>query len=220
MTDPEAVPPAWFDRWWEPEEFFRAVVNYIGSLPSPDDVVTAPRYQRVREAYVGGFFAMIRDQHADAPVRVKLEADRFPDVNVRISDSMLLFEVVEVQRPDRRRGDEYREDADRAARGLPPRVRSADPLFEQRAAALGIANALESKASRHYHPAPRLLVYVNLWLISNMDDTLLNDIREAATPYRDAFPELWLLWKANVIRCWPDPVQHLAPKRLPPEAWK
>jgi hypothetical protein len=141
VTDPTAIPVAWFERWWEPEEFFRTVVRYVNALPSPDEVVTEPHYQRVREAYVAGFFAMIRDQHAAVPIRVQLEPDRFPDVNLRIGAVVEPFEIVEVQRPGRRRGDEYRERAAHAVAGRPPRLRLENPLSEQQTAAPALRTA-------------------------------------------------------------------------------
>jgi hypothetical protein len=159
---------------------------------------------------------MIRAQHEHAPIHLKLEPDRFPDLNLRIGGGVVPFEVVDADRAKRRRGDEYRNDAEREGKGLPPRVKQFDPLREENKAGPAIRAALEVKARKHYRPAPALLIYVNLFLFRRIEAATLNRLAELAAPHRDRFSEVWLLWGSNAIRCSPDPI-HLAAQRLPPE---
>jgi hypothetical protein len=79
-----------------------------------------------------------------------------------------------------------------------------------------IVAVLKSKAGKRYRPAPCLLVYVNLWLVTEVDETIPPEILQATAEYRRNFPELWLLWSHNAMRCWPDP-RNFSATRVPPE---
>ncbi len=194
-------PPAeWFERWWEPRDFFLAVWEHSKPIPSVD-LMTRPELRALQEAYVAGLFTMIRGQHQDG-LSLKLPRDRFPDFDLRLHATVLSFEVVQADEPGRRRGDEYHEVARREARGLPRQIEHFDPDESERAALPAIALAIEKKASKHYQPAPHLLVYVNFFLFRT---PALEPLGRLAVPWREEFPEIWLLWGAHAVRCSPNP---------------
>lgn len=75
----------------------------------------------LREAYAAGLFATILAE--ERAVTVRLQKDKFPDYDFRIEDRVLSFELVEADRPGRRRGEEYKEAARGKAEHLPPKDR-------------------------------------------------------------------------------------------------
>jgi len=203
-------PPEWFDRWWEPKEFFTVVREHNQQVPEVDFFERA-ELQPLREAYAAGLFATIlAEEHA---VSLRLQRERFPDFDLRIDDQVLPFELVEADRPGRRRGDEYRGAARREAAGFPPKIEEFDPQLEEKAAIPAIKRAIAEKAAKRYKPAPYLLVYVNFWLFDQPPLTT-DQFAGLVSRWRDQFPEIWLLWGAKAIRCWPNPVR-LAARSLP-----
>jgi hypothetical protein len=153
-----------------------------------DDSFNRPELQPLREAYAAGLFAWILGEQHKA--RVKLDKDRFPDFHA--------------YRPGVRRAAEYREAAKRRAAGLPEELAEFDPVQDEMNASPAIAETMEKKASKHYSSAPYLLVYVNFWLF-NKPQMSLEQFAELAKPWATKFPEIWLLWGANAIRCPPKP---------------
>jgi hypothetical protein len=123
------------------------------------------------------------------------------------------FELVEAMEEGRRRADEYREAARRKAAGLPELIEHFDPAEEEQSAIFAIERAVEKKAAKKYNPAPPLLVYVNLWVFDAPPLTP-EQCGQALHRFRESFPELWLLWGANAIRCWPDPTRIVG---VPPQ---
>lgn len=200
LVDERRPPAEWFNRWWTAADFFAMVHKHNEAIP-PVDFFDRPEFQPLREAYAAGFFSWILAQ--ERPVLVKLDADRFPDFDLKFNDTVVGFELVEADRPGRRRTEEYKEAGRREAAGLPEKLENFDPDAEQQAAMPAIKRAVEKKAAKKYMPAPHLLVYVNFWLF---DEPPLTPAQfgQLLQPWRESFPEVWLLWKAHAIRCWPD----------------
>jgi len=203
MVDERRPPAEWFNRWWHPAEFFPMVQKHNEPIPS-DEFFARPEFQPLREAYAAGLFSWILAQ--ERSVLVKLDADRFPDFDLKLHEGEVRFELVEANQPGRRRTEEYREAARREAAGLPERIETFDPDAEQQAALPAIRHAVELKAAKKYKPAPHLLVYVNFWLF-NKPPLTPAQFGRLLQPWRESFPELWLLWQGHAIRCWPDPVR-------------
>jgi len=199
--DTQRPPQEWFKDWWASTDFL-PVVHEHNSKVTGDDFFNRAELQPLREAYAAGLFTWILGERHK--VRVKLDSDRFPDFQLECDGKVLPFELVEAYRPGERRGAEYKEAAKRKAAGLPELVEAFDPIEDEKKAAPEIAKAIEKKASKHYGSAPYLLVYVNFWLFDKPQMTL-EDFGALAKPWSDKFPEIWLLWGANAIRCSPKP---------------
>ena len=209
----EHEPPAeWFERWWPPLEFLTVVHQHNRDVPSEAFFARAD-LQPLREAYAAGLFATILS--GTQAVALRLRRDRFPDFDLRTGERIQAFELVEADRPGRKRGDEYKEAARREAKGLPSSVEHFDPDAEEQAAPEAIRLAIARKARKHYAPAPPLLVYVNFWLF-HAPSLTQEQFAELVAPWRGQFPEIWLLWGANAIRCWPNPTRLVA-QSLPDE---
>ena len=203
-------PVEWFNRWWSAGEFFSLVKKHNDAV-SQDEFFARPEYQQLREAYAAGLFSFIRAQERN--MFVKLDADRFPDFDLRIDKAVIGFELVEADRLGRKRAQEYREAARREAADEPELLGEFDPVAEQEAAIPAIQRAVELKAAKKYKPAPHLLVYVNFWLFDKPPLTA-DQFGQLLQQWRDSFPELWLLWQGHAIRCWPDPTRLVG---VPPE---
>ena len=205
------VPTEWFTRWWSPAEFFPMVQQHNEAIPN-EQFFSCAEFQPLREAYAAGFFSWILGQ--ERHVLVKLDADRFPDFDLKLDGVVVGFELVEADRPGRRRGDEYKEAARSEAASLPEIPEEFDPDEEQKAAIPVIRRVVELKAAKKYAPPPHLVVYVNFWLFDKPPLTPAQ-FGQLLQPWREAFPEVWLLWKAHAIRCWPDPIRLVG---VPPGA--
>ena len=199
-------PVEWFERWWPPLAFLTVVLEHNRDVPS-DAFFARAELQPLREAYAAGLFATILSE--TQAVALRLRRDRFPDFDLRIGEHIQAFELVEADKPGRRRGDEYKEAAQREAEGLPPSVEHFDPDAEEQAAPEAIREAIAKKAQKSYAPAPPLLVYVNFWLF-HAPSLTPEQFAALVAPWREQFPEIWLLWGANAIRCWPDPARLVA----------
>jgi hypothetical protein len=102
------------------------------------------------------------------------------------------IEVTEIQRPGRRRGDEYRRDS--------PMVTHVefDPNLGRTVAA-ELAKGVQKKADKNYATKPLLLVYLNLsnagGRLGNEVETAINDLKKK---HADAFREICVLWNGKL----------------------
>lgn len=204
-TEEQALPAEWFEKWWEPRAFLEQVLRRQHQI-APEDQITRPEFRRLLEAHVAARFAVVHAQLEPTEVRLRPEADRFPDFEVKLAQRTVPFELVEAYRTGSRRDEEFKRAAERRTAGLPEAVEYFDPDKEQVAGLPAIERAIAAKAAKRYTPAPALLVYVNYWLF---DQPPLDPAGFAslANTWRASFPEVWLLWGAFAIRCWPDPIQ-------------
>lgn len=198
------IPPAdWYTQWWEPEELFRAVQCHNNVVPG-EVLFNNPQLKPLHEAYVAALFSKIRGQ--GHTTQVKLSAEEFPDFILRLDNELHEFEITEADRPDRKRGKEYREAATNAMNGIKPELKLYDPDEEEVAALPAIAEAIKRKASKCYNPLPHLLIYVNFSLYRDLP---LTDMQadELTHAWREKFASIWLLWGGNAVRCWPKPAK-------------
>jgi hypothetical protein len=102
------------------------------------------------------------------------------------------IEVTEVQRPGRKRGDEYREDSPKVTH--PP----FDPNLGETVAS-ELAKRIQDKASKRYATKPLLLVYLNFdgagGALGNEVETAIG---EQKTKHADTFREVCVLWNQNL----------------------
>ncbi len=156
------------DRWWEPGPLAEAAQAIRRSTPS-DEFFCDSTYQPVREAIAVA--------------------------ELKCGNDVRLFEVVEADREDRRRCQEYR-----AAKGELAQVEHYDPYEEVRTALGEILRVVRLKAAKQYSPNPNLLVYVNL---SAGEPTSLYAWK-LAQEFEERFHSAWLLWQSGTFRLWPN----------------
>lgn len=185
------------DRWWEP----RTLLDFAHSIriaTPEDEFFCEPAYKKVREAITAAEFATRRPWNQDWRVRPVPEDERFPDVELRCDDDVRPFEIVEADRENRRRCDEYR-----AAKGLPRQWEHYDPDEEAATALDEIRRVVGQKAAKLYSPKPHLLVYVNL---SDGEPTSLY-AAALHDQFGEKFRSAWLLWRSDTFRLWPNPAK-------------
>jgi hypothetical protein len=150
----------------------------------------------VLEAYVAAELGIIRD----APLVSLTIADR-PDFELHFGDLVELYELVEADIPERRRGDEY---AALASTGCPTYDWPVEKWATAEQASRSIRAMAEKKAKRAeelaakrtpYPEQTRLLFYVNLGDFSASTQEIEDAFPSAVEPARKWFSSIWVLWK-------------------------
>jgi hypothetical protein len=135
-----------------PQDFF-SKVGVLAKKTTPKEWINEPRLHFLRDAMILAEFA----SHLDGArcVRLATEADTFPDGFVESAAGTLNVEVTEVDKKERRRGDEYKAGV---AAG-----ESVDD-WEERAKKIPaeLERVLLKKVGKRYSPKPTLVVYLNL----------------------------------------------------------
>jgi len=198
-----APPAAWFGRWWSAREFLKAVQHHADPVPA-HILFNQPSLLKLLEAHAAARFAVIRSKVK--PIKIRLEADRFPDFQLDANGTIEPFELVEADRDGRRRGKEYIEAATRQAGGMPPLAELVDPVEEEQEAFEAIDRVLSKKASKRYAPAPNILVYVNFMAFEELPLTYLH-AAQLIDAHQQQFPSAWLLWGDTAARLWQRPAK-------------
>jgi hypothetical protein len=150
----------------------------------------------VLEAYVAAELGIIRD----ASFVSLIIADR-PDFELHFKDMVELYEVVEADMPERRRGDEY---AALATAGCPTYDWPVEKWATSEQASRSIRAMAEKKAKRAeelaakgtpYPEETRLLFYVNLGDFGAHAKEIGDVFPSAVEPARKWFSSIWVLWK-------------------------
>lgn len=184
-------------RWWERQALLDCA-HAIRIATPEDEFLCDPAYKKVREAICAAEFTKNRPWNRDWQVHPVPENERFPDVELKCGDDVRPFEIVEADRENRRRCDEYR-----AAKGLPRCWEHFDPDEEARTALDEIWRVVGQKAKKRYNPKPHILVYVNFW---GGEPTSL-DASQLYHQFGESFQSAWLLWQSRVFRLWPNPAK-------------
>lgn len=184
-------------RWWKSDELL-AFAHSIRTATPAHEFFTVPAYKKVREAISAAEFAARRPWDKDWQVRPVHEDEQFPDVELRSGDDIRSFEIVEADRENRRRGDEYRDAKDR-----PNELEFYDRGEEAAIALNEIHRVVKQKAAKRYSPKPHLLVHVNL---SGGEPSNLY-AQSLQCEFGDCFQSVWLLWQKGTFRLWPNPAK-------------
>jgi len=182
------------DRWWDAAELLN-VAHAVRCMTPPDEFFCDPGYKSVREAIVAAEFARRRPWNQEWEVRPVPSGERFPDAELRHGKDVRHFEIVEADRANRRRCDEYRE-----AKGRPPTLDRYDPAEEAEGALAEIVRAVGLKAEKNYNPRPNLLIYVNL----SEGEPTGHYAWQLYERFGPKFVSAWLLWQSGTFRLWPN----------------
>lgn len=190
------------DRWWEPAALLDAAKAIKRSMPV-DEFFRRSDMKAVREAIVAAEFVALRPWNREWQLRPLPESNQFPDVEFRSADDVRQFEVVEADRPDRKRSEEYARAAERKAAGMPDELEHYDPDEEADLALRVIVARIREKAEKHYRPNPHLLVYV---ILSGGEPTQHYAL-QLGELFGARFKSIWLLWQRRAYRLWPIPAK-------------
>jgi hypothetical protein len=138
---------------------------------------------------------------------VRLIGEERPDIALRFDDGRIeSYELVEADRLDRKRGDEY---AALEAAGNPIYHWPIEEWATPEQAVTSIRAMAEKKARKAkklaakgtpYPPETRLLIYVNLDDFGAHTEEIERTFSEAVAPARQWFSSIWVLWKSRVLQ--------------------
>ena len=131
--------------------------------------------------------------------RVRLGADP-PDFELTFGERVESYEVVEVQAPGRRRGNELK--ADRL-KSPEDRARPVHVPAEEWSSAASVLQQVEEaarqKAAKGYPAETVLVVYLNVWPVAGARK-VSGGLAAALAPARAAFKEVWVLDNGRLKR--------------------
>jgi hypothetical protein len=171
-----------------PQDFFNKV-GVLAKKTTPKEWFNEPRLHFLRDAMILAEFAKQLD--GARFVRLATEADAFPDGFVETAAGTLNVEVTEVDKEERRRGDEY--EAGVAA------GESVDD-WEERAKKIPgeLERVLLKKVGKRYSPKPTLVVYLNLGF-GVPEEKILSIIEDAKRRHAASFEGIYVLWEGKLI---------------------
>lgn len=172
--------------------------SFLENLPPitairDDDYFRDAQYKPLREGWAAGHFGRALELQGHI-VRLRLASanEDFPDFYLNYDGNDYPFEFTEALRHGRRRGDEYRDYAQR-----PTALRPYHPLTSQEGQQ-AVADAVTRKAARRYAGTPHLLVY------ANFDGTVI-DPKDCLTLCQQqcrGFASVWVLMGLAVAKLW------------------
>jgi hypothetical protein len=183
-------------RYARPPLEFRGYVVAVMNILGPEYLFTKGGLRFIHEAYVGAELGVIR-----GAVSVSLIDAERPDFALQFDNRTELYEVVEADRPGRRRGDEYK--ALKAA-GYPITHWPVEDWANGEQAYDALHAMAEKKAKKAaklaakgipYPEQTRLLFYLNLMDFGAHTEEIISVFSRAIEPARKGFSSVWVLWK-------------------------
>lgn len=160
--------------------------------------------KKMREAFAASKFAVIRAQNDRRCYQLSLVApgEEFPDFKLKMDGEVLDFEVSEALDPADRRGEKYREVAERDKQGMKPKAELFDPDDEIERAKKHIERTIVGKKKKKYSVNPNLLVLVQFPLFDE-EDLPTSWMFQSLSTFGSDFKSLWLLWGNGVVQIAP-----------------
>lgn len=192
--------------------------NWLDRLANWDDPISFGRQVTDCHAALGKFSAMIhhgtgfwRDAWIAARFASFVNADEvrllhpepFPDFAVKVDGVELWFEATEAMRPERRRGDEFREDLATLDRGEVPIRQDPDENWLTAELAFAILKARsDQKSIKTYAPQCGLVIYLNESDYGTNEQEIKNSFAPATQAAGVVFQSVDVLWKEDFHRVW------------------
>jgi hypothetical protein len=170
-------------RFIDPEAMLSAAEAEMGEIAS-EELFNNPRHQPLLDRWCAGSFAVAYALHLQK-CRVAMEPPEAPsdaDFHLRIDVGVIPFQTAEVQRPGRRRGEEYRQR---------PTLTPYRPAADGADGPGWIRGAVQKKADKHYSTARHL----NLLVYADFTTEQLEwaSVARELVPFRDEFASLWVI---------------------------
>jgi hypothetical protein len=119
-------------------------------------------------------------------VRMVKQAERRNDGQIQNAGETIDIEVTEILDPGRKRGDEYRCEAEQGVRHFDPYL--GETIANQ------LAKGVKKKADKQYTTTPLLLVYLNILGGGRLGGEVEFAIERLRAEYANAFREICVLW--------------------------
>jgi len=177
----------------------RDLMDSMGS----DDLFTQASADFITEAWAAAQFAEARKAEA---VRLVSSREQWPDFAIRMpSGTVESWEFTEADEPGRRRGDDFRQAARRRAAGVNSLegISAEQIADEAKDVPAWVRERCKAKVEKHYSGRATLLIYLN-WSDFGWHNEIAHTFLDATSPAKDAFTEIWILWKTGIHRTWRD----------------
>jgi len=177
----------------EPRDLLVESEHALDRIPS-NELFNSAAHQKLREQWCASMFGIGYANHV-RPSRVAVNEGRYredADFFVEAADVDWGFQLAEVQRPNRRRGQEYRQLADGGVH-----LSAYQPGRGDDEGAEWLANAIDQKLGKHYASSNTL----NLLLYANFDfaDFEYTKIQGRLAQYSSQFSYVWVM--TNLHMC-------------------
>ncbi len=178
--------------WQTPEEMWR-VANEAGDHIGSTNLFNQGGLEFLRDALTAAELGMKRRA---SRVRLVAEVDRWPDFELEVGVVIERFEAVEVDDPERRRGDEYRNWVGGVI----------DPVTDWIARAeqtpTWIAAGCQKKMQKRYAGRASLVIYLNVSDHGIRQTEIENSFPSVTAMAKDQFDAIWVLWKSKAYQVW------------------
>jgi len=177
------------ERWQSPDEF----VAKVAALAEP--IESEPLFNRgavkfLHDAMVLAEFTKFRPTEK---VRLTAEKDRWPDGQTGTAESPINIEVTEVLEEGRKRGEEYRNDAQ-------PLDGNAEDWRKRALAIPGqLEKAIKRKRQKGYGEKCKLVIYLNMSNYGVLQKETEAAIAATKAKYADDFQEICVLWQMKLL---------------------
>lgn len=191
---------SYLEQWRTPDEVFDhydKLVAYMGDA----DLFSQGGVDFLMEAWGAAKFVSLQGGEM---CRLIPAQERWPDFQTRIDGRVEKWEFTEVDVPDRRRGDEYRERRKNQAAGQ--LVVWDDPveawIARAEKAPAAIRQRCEAKAAKLYSGQAGLLIYLNIGEFGIRQHEIEVSFKDSTAVVKDVFSEIWILWKERLYCVW------------------
>ena len=178
-------------RWQTPGEMSRLVDETRRRIESAV-FFTQAGLDFLRDGWIAVEFGRARNAE-----QVRLVENEWPDFELRVGGTVEPFEAVEGDNPDRRRGDEYRNQT-----GEPEPDPFEDWVARAEAAPDWLDTVCRKKADKHYAAGANLVIYLNLIEYGARQTEVVNSFPTATQAAKDKFDAVWVLWKSQAYLVW------------------
>ena len=205
LTDQEKTKHrVWLETWRSPAAMKDHVEKVMDYMASDTYGISKALFNQAGVDFILEAFAAARFSAIRGAVAVRLIPDPRPDFEVRTHQGQEAWELTEADVPGRRRGQEYSEAVARVDAGFSAVEDDSVENWHARAdhAAPSILRLAVKKAGKSYTPDTRLLIYLNIDEFGIRHQEIEAAMLDATAPARDAFAEVWVLWKSQAIRLW------------------
>lgn len=181
-------------EWRTPQAIQGLVESTMNSLGSTS-LFNQSGLAFLRDAWIAAKFGSLRNAE-----KVRLVLDNWPDFELLVAGRVEVFEAVEADDPERRRGVEYRQGNGEVDDGPVD-----DWIARAEHAPAWLEAACRKKASKHYSARSSLVIYLNLSEFGIRQAEVEACFPSATKAAKNAFEAVWVLWKERAYQVWPSP---------------
>ena len=175
------------ERWQSPAEM-KQTSDMLRKAIGSDVFFNKGGLTFIREAIVAAEFGAAR--RAESVRLVPYPAER-PDFELKTSEGVESFELVEADTNGRRRGDEYRKPANSVRNEV---VADDAPSDES---LVSMVRAAAIKKAKVYPPGTQLLIYLNA---NRFEAEWPSGFLDAVTAAEPFFEAIWIIWQGTTVR--------------------